>query len=92
MLKNINLTLEFDIPYASQIELKYLVKLKQLLYIAAKDNTCNVNISKLSGLIGVSRATVLNYLNYMKNARLLLYCMIRIMTMIVGKSQKNLYP
>ena len=45
--------------------------LKQLLYIAAKDNTCNVNISKLSGLIGVSRATVLNYLNYMKNARLL---------------------
>ncbi len=71
LLKNINLTLEFDIPYASQIELKYLVKLKQLLYIAAKDNTCNVNISKLSGLIGVSRATVLNYLNYMKNARLL---------------------
>ena len=51
LLKNINLTLEFDIPYASQIELKYLVKLKQLLYIAAKDNTCNVNISKLSGLI-----------------------------------------
>ena len=45
--------------------------MKQLLYIAAKDNTCNVNISKLSGLIGVSRATVLNYLNYMKNARLL---------------------
>ena len=69
LLKNINLTLEFDIPYASQIELKYLVKLKQLLYIAAKDNTCNVNISKLSGLIGVSRATVLNYLNYMKNAQ-----------------------
>ena len=71
LLKNINLTLEFDIPYASQIELKYLVKLKHLVYIAAKDNTCNVNISKLSGLIGVSRATVLNYLNYMKNARLL---------------------
>lgn len=71
LLKNVNLTLEFDIPYASQIELKYLVKLKQLLYIAAKDNSCNVNISKLSNLIGVSRATVLNYLNYMKNARLL---------------------
>lgn len=71
LLKNVNLTLEFDIPYASQIELKYLVKLKQLLYIAAKDATCNVNISKLSHVIGVSRATVLNYLNYMKNARLL---------------------
>lgn len=71
LLKNVNLTLEFDIPYVSQIELKYLVKLKQLLYNAAIDTTCNVNISKLSAAIGVSRATVLNYLNYMKNARLL---------------------
>lgn len=71
LLKNINLTLEFDIPYANQIELKYLSKLKQLLYIAAKDHSCNVNVSKLSNMIGVSRATVLNYLNYMKNARLL---------------------
>lgn len=71
LLKNVNLTLEFDIPYISQIELKYLVKLKQLLYIAAIDTSCNVNISKLSAAIGVSRATVLNYLNYMKNARLL---------------------
>lgn len=71
LLKNVNLTLEFDIPYISQIELKYLIKLKQLLYIAAIDTNCNVNISKLSSAIGVSRATVLNYLNYMKNARLL---------------------
>lgn len=71
LLKNVNLTLEFDIPYANQIELKYLIKLKQLLYLAAKETGCNVNISKLSNAIGVSRATVLNYLNYMKNARLL---------------------
>ena len=71
LLKNINLTLEFDIPYASQIELKYLVKLKQLLYVAAVDKSCSVNVSKLSAAIGVSRATVMNYLNYMKNARLL---------------------
>lgn len=71
LLKNVNLTLEFDIPYISQIELKYLVKLKQLLYNAAIDTSCNVNISKLSTAIGVSRATVMNYLNYMKNARLL---------------------
>lgn len=71
LLKNINLTLEFDIPYNNQIELKYLTKLKKLLYIVARDNSCNVNISKLSAGIGVSRATVLNYLYYMKNARLL---------------------
>lgn len=70
LLKNINLTLEFDIPYNNQIELKYLTKLKQLLYIVANDSS-NINISKLSNEIGVSRATVLNYLHYMKNARLL---------------------
>ena len=70
LLKNINLTLEFDIPYNNQIELKYLTKLKQLLFIVANGNS-NINISKLSTQIGVSRATVLNYLHYMKNARLL---------------------
>lgn len=71
LLKNINLTLEFDIPFNNQIELKYLSKLKKLLYLVAKDSNCNVNISKLSNEIGVSRATVLNYLYYMKNARLI---------------------
>lgn len=71
LLKNINLTLEFDIPYSNQIELKYLIKLKQLLYIVAKGRSCNVNISKLSNEIGMSRATVLNYLYYLRNARLL---------------------
>ena len=71
LLKNINLTLEFDIPYANQIDLKYLPKLKKLLYLVARDNSGHVNISRLSTEIGVSRATVLNYLYYMKNARLL---------------------
>lgn len=71
LLKNINLTLEFDIPYNNQIELKYLTKLKKLLYMVAKDKSGSVNISKLSHEIGVSRATVLNYLYYMKNARLI---------------------
>lgn len=71
LLKNVNLTLEFDIPYISQIELKYLIKLKQLLYAASTDVTCNVNVSRLSSVVGISRATVLNYLNYMHNARLL---------------------
>ena len=70
LLKNINLTLEFDIPYNNQIELKYLTKLKQLLYLVARGNG-NVNVSRLSEEIGVSRATVLNYLHYMRNARLL---------------------
>lgn len=91
LLKNINLTLEFDIPYANQIELKYLVKLKQLLYIAAKEYGCNVNISKLSQEIGVSRATVSNYLNYMKNARLLTLLYEEGSDDDCGKKPKKLY-
>lgn len=71
LLKNINLTLEFDIPFNNQIELKYLTKLKKLLYVVVKDHNCNINVSKLSHEIGVSRATVLNYLYYMRNARLI---------------------
>ena len=91
LLKNVNLTLEFDIPYANQIELKYLIKLKQLLYLAAKETGCNVNISKLSNAIGVSRATVLNYLNYMKNARLLTLLYDSNNDDDCGKKQKKLY-
>jgi len=71
LLKNINLTLEFDIPFLNQIELKYLPKLKQLLYILASQVPCQPNVSKLSTEIGVSRATIMNYLYYLREARLL---------------------
>lgn len=81
LLKNINLTLEFDIPYNNQIELTYLPKLKRLLYTVAITGGTNINISKLSNEIGVSRATILNYLRYMKDARLL--------TLLYDKSGEN---
>lgn len=91
LLKNINLTLEFDIPYSSQIELKYLIKLKQLLYLVAKDTSCNVNISKLSNEIGASRATVLNYLYYMRNARLITLLYDVDNDEVLGKKPNKLY-
>ena len=91
LLKNINLTLEFDIPYISQIELKYIVKLKQLLYLVAMDSREGVNISKLSTAIGVSRATVLNYLNYLNNARLLSMIYDTDNTDDSGKKPKKIY-
>lgn len=71
LLKNINLTLEFDIPYLNQIDLKYLPKLKQLLYLVASQGSSVPNISKLSSEIGVSRATIMNYLYYLREAKLL---------------------
>ncbi len=71
LLKHINLALEIDVTYLNQIELKYLPKLRKLLYITAKEVPFSPNVSKLSNEIETSRATVMNYLRYMKNARLI---------------------
>ncbi len=71
LLKNINLTLEIDIPYFNQIELKYLPRLRKLLYTIALETPLSPNVSKLASAIGTSRATVMNYLNYLKNAKLI---------------------
>ncbi|MFZ5430404.1 MAG: ATP-binding protein [Bacteroidota bacterium] len=71
LLKNINLALEIDIPYINQVELKYLSKLRKLLYIIASETPLSPNVSKLASSIKTSRATVMNYLKYLKNARLI---------------------
>jgi predicted AAA+ superfamily ATPase len=71
LLKIINLLLEFDITYLNQIELKYLTKLKKLLYIIACNVPFQPNVSKLANDVETSRATIMNYLRYLKNARLI---------------------
>ncbi len=71
LLKNINLALEIDVPYLNQIELKYLSKLRKLLHIIALETPLNPNISKLAAAVETSRATIMNYLKYLKNARLI---------------------
>ncbi len=71
LLKHINLALEIDVTYLNQIDLKYLPKLRKLLYIIAKEVPFSPNVSKLSAEIETSRATVMNYLRYLKNARLI---------------------
>jgi len=71
LLKNINLALEIDIPYINQVELKYLSKLRKLLYIIASETPFSPNVSKLAAAIETSRATVMNYLKYLRNARLI---------------------
>jgi predicted AAA+ superfamily ATPase len=71
LLKIINLMLEFDITYLNQIELKYLSKLKKLLYIISCNVPFQPNVSKLANDVETSRATIMNYLRYLKNARLI---------------------
>ncbi len=71
VLKIVNLTLEIDIPYLQQMELKYLAKLKKLIFNLSEDMPHSPNISQLSNNIETSRATVMNYLKYLRNARLI---------------------
>ena len=71
LLKNINLVLEIDISYLQQIELKYLPKLRKLLYIIASSAPFQPNISKLSNEVETSRATIINYLKYLSQASLI---------------------
>jgi uncharacterized protein len=71
LLKHINLALEIDVPYINQIELKYLSKLRKLLHIIASETPFSPNVSKLAADIKTSRATVMNYLRYLKNAKLI---------------------
>jgi uncharacterized protein len=71
LLKHINLALEIDVPYINQIELKYLTKLRKLLHIIASDTPFSPNISKLAASVETSRATVMNYLRYLKNVKLI---------------------
>ncbi|MCL3782617.1 ATP-binding protein [Prolixibacteraceae bacterium JC049] len=71
LLKHINLALEIDVTYLNQIELQYLPKLRKLLFTTAREVPFKPNVSKLSTEISTSRATIMNYLRYLKNARLI---------------------
>ena len=71
LIKTINFILEIDISYLQQVELKYLPKLRKLLYLVAKSAPFQPNISKLSNEVETSRATVMNYLTYLKQAQLI---------------------
>lgn len=71
LLKHINLALEIDVTYLNQIDLQYLPKLRKLLQIVASQAPFSPNVSKISADVQTSRATIMNYLRYMKNARII---------------------
>jgi predicted AAA+ superfamily ATPase len=71
LLKTMNMMIEVDILLIKQIELKYLSKIRKLLYLLGHDAPCVPNISNLSIEIEISRATVMNYMKYLEDARLI---------------------
>ena len=71
LIKNMNTMLEVDVLFLKEIELGYLPKLKKLFHILAQEAPCSPNVSLLAKSIETSRATVVNYLSYLKEARLI---------------------
>ncbi|RRD76243.1 ATP-binding protein [Alloprevotella sp. OH1205_COT-284] len=71
LLRSMNTMIEVDILFIKQIELKYLERIKKLLYLLAVSESSSPNVSKLAEEIGTSRATVMNYLKYLEEARLI---------------------
>lgn len=71
LIKRMNTMLEVDILFLKEIELSYLPKLKKLLHILAQEAPCSPNVSLLAKSIETSRATVVNYLSYLKEARVI---------------------
>lgn len=71
LLKAMNNMIEVDLLLNKQIELKYLSRIKKLLYLLAIGDPSSPNVSKLAQEIGTSRATVMNYLKYLEETRLI---------------------
>ena len=71
LVKNINMIMEVDILLIKQIELSYLPKVRRLMYLLSVQSPAPTNVSQLSKDIQISRATVMNYIKSLKDARLI---------------------
>ena len=67
----VNLVLETDIPAMKSVNLEGITKLKQLLYVISTSVPFKPNIQKLSEKTGISRNSLVYYLNYLEEAQIL---------------------
>lgn len=71
LLKTMNMSIEVDILLNNQIEVAYLARIRQLLYCLLSELPCSLNVSDLATRIDTSRATVMNYIKFLKDARMI---------------------
>lgn len=67
----LNVVLEVDIPQFEEIQVKYIEKLKQLLYIISISVPFKPNFQKLAERTGISVNTLKSYLLYLEEARII---------------------
>ena len=72
LLKTLNMTLEVDLLFIKQLEQRLLYKLRKLIYLLAQQPPHTaLNVSQLAAAIETSRLTVMNYIRYLADARVL---------------------
>jgi len=71
LMNTIYLMLEVDLPYLRHVEVKYIHKLKKLIHFIAHAVPFQPNISNLAGDIEVARNTVMLYLNYLEDSKII---------------------
>lgn len=67
----VNTILEVDLPNTHDISFLSIEKLKKLLYIISVSVPFSPNIQKLSENTGITRNTIVLYLNYLQEARII---------------------
>lgn len=65
-----NLIIETEIPQLRGVDIAYIQKIKQLLYIVSESAPFIPNVSKLSERIGITRNALLTYMNALHDSRL----------------------
>lgn len=71
LLETMNMILEIDVLMIKQIEVSNVPKMRKLVNEMLMTTPCALNVSTLSDAIATSRATTMNYIKYLKDARLL---------------------
>jgi predicted AAA+ superfamily ATPase len=71
LAETINIVLEVDIPNMGDINFSSISKLKMLLYIIATSAPFKPNIQKLSERTGITRNTIIHFLNYLNDAQII---------------------
>jgi len=71
LLAIINQIVEIDLPYVTNINFNQIDKILKLLYLISVSVPFKPNISDLSANTGISRPTMLEYINYLEKASLL---------------------
>ena len=71
LMNVVNRIIETDIPLYAKLNVGSIVKLKRLLNVIAESVPFKPNVSKLSGILDISRETLNDYLEYMTRAKLI---------------------